>query len=160
MNTIIKQVKIHLDLSFESLLELIDVCPDELWDKKQGGFVFWQQILHALTGSLFWTRLEKKDFGEPFGEREVFPELDREPKGKISKAEMKTLANDVKRQMETFIYGKEDEWLNEPNAIYDKISNVDILLGQIRHIQYHVGHCEAGLRERNQKTVEWKDYFG
>lgn len=31
---------------------------------------------------------------------------------------------------------------------------------QIRHMQYHVGHCNSILRENNKEAVDWIDYLG
>jgi hypothetical protein len=42
----------------------------------------------------------------------------------------------------------------------DKISNMDVLLMQIRHIQYHVGHCNSILRDRGYRAVDWIEYCG
>lgn len=37
---------------------------------------------------------------------------------------------------------------------------IDIILMQIRHVQYHVGHFNSILREQGKKVVDWTDYFG
>jgi len=44
-----------------------------------------------------------------------------------------------------------------PSDIYIKISNMDVILMQIRHLQYHVGHCNSILRERGAEAVDWID---
>ncbi len=159
-NVLINHLKIHFDLSFEMLEKQIDNCPDILWNEKLGGFVFWQQLLHAFTGILFWTRENKGNFIEPFADRQVYPELEKEPIGCITKEEMKTFAEKVKNQKDIFFTNKDDEWLLNQNVIYDKILNIDIIAGQIRHMQYHIGHCDGSLMDRKIKTVEWIDYFG
>lgn len=157
---ILKRLKIHFDLSFEMMARHVDNCPDGLWDAACGGFVFWQQVLHALTGTLYWTRSEKADFVEPFRERNVYPELERAPVGKVSKAELRELATAVGRQADALLDGKNDAWLLEPNVLYGKIANFDVIQGQIRHLLYHAGHCDSALRERNESAVEWIEYYG
>jgi len=81
----VKHLKIHFDLSMDMIENHINNCPDELWDQKCGGFVFFQQILHCLTGTLFWTRSTNNDFTEPFHDRVVYTELEKDPVGKITK---------------------------------------------------------------------------
>ncbi len=160
MNVLIDHMQKHMKASLTMLLHEIDVCPDELWNQVGGGFVFWQQVLHALTGLEFWTRSEKAAFEEPFKERKVYPELDHAPEGYVSKDEMRAYGQKVSAQVEALLRGKTDEWLTQVNVIYAKILNIDVLEGQLRHIQYHVGHCDSILRERNVEAVAWVEYLG
>jgi hypothetical protein len=142
------------------LENLIEECPDEVWNIKAGGFVFWQQILHTLTGTNFWMRQLGDNFTEPFSERKVYPELDNEPIGNVTKEEVLEYKEQVKNLCTLFFENKDDAWILENSHIYDKISNMDVALGQIRHIQYHIGHCDSILRERGLRAAEWIDYFG
>ena len=160
MNRIAVTCKTHFFLSFSMLEKLIEQCPEDIWDIKAGGFVFWQQILHTLTGANFWMRQPGSDFKEPFAERAVYPELDQEPAGRVSREEMILYKDTVKSLCEKLFEGRDDAWLTEPSGIYDRISNLDVILGQIRHIQYHVGHCNSILRDRGRKAVDWVEYFG
>ncbi len=159
-SSINKSVKIHFDLSFEMLEKMISKCPDELWDKKLSGFVFWQQILHALTGVEYWMRQAGEEFVEPFAERKLYPELENDPEGNITKAELTEYKNKVKVVCSRYFEGRNDEWLGEPSAICGTINNIDIVFMLTRHVQYHVGHCDSILRDRNYEAVEWVDYFG
>lgn len=59
-----------------------------------------------------------------------------------------------------FFDEKEDSWLLEPNVLYEKITNLDVINMQIRHIMYHVGYCNCILHEEGISLVKWKDYFG
>lgn len=160
MDLMLVHIKKHVDLSFSMLVGEIDACPDDIWNAKGGGFVFWQQLLHALTGILFWMRPEKISFQEPFSERRVYPELEKPPEGYISKDEMRSFGEKVGTQLESFFRGKDDGWLTEKCAVYPKILNIDVTAMQIRHIQYHVGHCNGILRDRNYRAVDWIDYLG
>lgn len=160
MKNMIKTCRTQFFLSFSMLEKLIEQCPDEIWDMKAGGFVFWQQILHTLAGSNFWMRQPDSHFSEPFADRRVYPELESEPEGRVSRDEMVEYKEFVKVLCGSFFEGKDDQWLSLPSGIYDKISNLDVVFGQIRHIQYHVGHCNSILRERGLKAVDWVDYFG
>ena len=47
----------------------------------------------------------------------------------------------------------------EKSVLYDKITNMDIVLMLMRHIQYHTGHCDSILREDGFEAVEWLDYL-
>jgi len=105
-------------------------------------------------------RQSDSTFSEPFADRKVYPELDNEPEGKVTRDEMMEYKDTVKVLCENFFEGKDDAWLVESSGLYNKISNLDIVFMQIRHIQYHVGHCNSIFRERELKAVDWIDYFG
>ena len=72
--------------------------------------------------------------------------------------EKETKCNETKKTAEKWFEGKDDDWLKMP--LYDKMTNFDNTTGQLRHIMYHVGHCEAIFRENGIKTGEYLDYFG
>lgn len=159
-NTFAEAARRHFELSFQMLEELIAICPEELWNRKLGGFVFWQQLLHALSGVDYWMRDAEGPFIEPFSERKLHPELDAEPEGGLTREELEAYKDKVRLACSAYFNGKDDAWLLSCSAIYDKISNQDIVYMLMRHIQYHVGHCDGLLRDRGGKTAEWVDYFG
>lgn len=156
----VETIRRHFDLSFAMLEKMIDQCPDELWNKKHGGFVFWQQLLHAFTGIHFWMRLSNEIFVEPFSDRKVYPELDQDPQDELTKNDLRDYMEKVKRICKSFFENQNDEWLNGSSVLDNRLKNIDIALMQIRHIQYHVGHCNSILREQNKEAVEWLDLFG
>lgn len=159
-NTLLVTTKRHFDLSYDMLKKMILKCPDDLWNEKNGGFIFFQQLLHAISGVNYWMRAENKEFIEPFNDRKLYPELDNDPEGRLSKAELLEYAENIEKLYEDFFENKNDEWLKKNSVILDKISNMDVIFMIMRHIQYHVGHCDSILRDKGREAVEWIDYFG
>jgi hypothetical protein len=147
-------------VSLTMLDRQIEICPDEIWGLAAGGFQFWQQVFHALTGAMFWTRPHGREFVEPHDDRKLFPELDGEPEGALSRSELSELSTEVRAQIATLLADRTDAWLKQPSWIYDKVLNFDVLVGQIRHLQYHVGHCNSILRENDAPAAEWLDHPG
>jgi uncharacterized damage-inducible protein DinB len=158
--SIVDATRTHFNLSLEMLEKMISQCPDELWKEKRAGYVFWQQILHALTGADFWMRQSNEQFVEPFTGKKVYPELEQDPEDQLSKENLIKYAGEVQALSLLFFEGKDDAWLNSGSTVYNKITNMDVVFMQIRHILYHVGHCDSILRESGYKAVEWVDYFG
>ncbi|MDP4143568.1 MAG: DinB family protein [Bacillota bacterium] len=150
----------QFNLSFSMLERIIYQCPADLWNEKNGGFVFWQQLLHTLTAVDFWMRKASGKFTEPFANKRVYPELDKDPEDNLSREQLIGYMNKVKEVYEVFFENKDDEWLCNNSVVHDKIKNIDIIFMQIRHIQYHVGHCNSILRDKGREAVEWIDYFG
>lgn len=159
-NSLVKTAKTHFDLSFSMLENMIEKCPDDLWNEKKGGFVFWQQLLHAFTGINFWMRTNKDEFIEPFADKKVYPELDHDPENQLTKEDLTEYKNVAKEISRAFFDDKDNEWLGTESVIYNKIKNLDVIFMQVRHIQYHVGHCNSILRENGREAVEWYDYYG
>lgn len=157
---LLKIAKTQFDLSFSMLEKMIEKCPDDLWNEKKGGFVFWQQLLHAFSGTNFWLRMNNDKFIEAFWDKKVYPELEHDPENQLTKEDLTGYKNVVKEISEAFFAEKDDEWLGNNSIVYDKIKNLDVIFMQIRHIQYHVGHCNSILRENNKVAVEWLDYYG
>ncbi|MDR2193181.1 MAG: hypothetical protein LBP19_01730 [Treponema sp.] len=56
--------------------DIIDICPNELWNKKCSGFIFWHQFMHFLEH--FWLREEKPSFDKGVNGKNVITELDAE----------------------------------------------------------------------------------
>lgn len=156
----LKIAKTQFDLSFSMLEKMIEKCPDDLWNEKKGGFVFWQQLLHAFTGINFWLRMNNEKFVEPFADKHVYPELDHDPENHLTKEDLTKYKDAVKEISEAYFVEKDDEWLGSNSIVYDKLKNLDIIFGQIRHIQYHIGHCNSILRENKREAVDWIDYYG
>ncbi|GHV65854.1 hypothetical protein AGMMS49587_20490 [Spirochaetia bacterium] len=160
-NEIVKSIEKEFDTIFEVFDEIIDICPNELWNKKCSGFTFWHQLVHAFSGTFFWLREEKPSFDEGINGKNVVTELDAEYFDKemilkeyYSKEIVKEICNETKELYKKWFYNKNDEWLKKPH--YNKTTNFETTLGQIRHLMYHIGHCEAIYRENNIKTGEYK----
>lgn len=147
-------------LCLDSMKNLISHSPDEIWNMKRGGFVYWQQILHAITGSLFWLRTERQEFIEPFSELKVYPELEKDPENTLSKQQLAGLLQDLYTTATRFFNEIDSSALLSHSVLYEKITNLDVVLGQIRHLQYHIGHCESILRDTGIQDIPWIEYFG
>lgn len=157
---ILKTIKIHLGLTIDMMGKLIEESPDSIWNEQRGGFIFWQQILHALTGAKYWLRPEKSDFREPFAERKLYPELDGKPENNLSREELRSIFAEVKSAFEAYFSGENPESMMQPCPLFNKISKLDVIFGQIRHMQHHIGCLNAILREAGEKAVDWEDYLG
>ena len=140
------------------LTDVIESCPDDLWERGEDGHPIWQIVYHTLAGT--WVLM--RPVGEPFQEPpqgEEVAELKTIPQYALSKDQVIEFAAEAKNRAESFIavIGKGD--LQAPLWHYDKYTNLDIILGQIRHIQHHVGYCNRILGERGI-AVSWREKEG
>jgi len=160
-NFLVNSLKNQFFLSFSMLEKIIEICPDELWNKKISGYVFWQQLVHTFSGIHGWLREEKPEVIPPFptfNGKNIYPEFENDPEIMLTKTEINSLCNETKKTAEKWFEGKDDDWLKKP--LFNKFTNFDNTTGQIRHVMYHIGHCEAIFRENGIKPGEYLDYFG
>jgi len=157
----LNSLKNQFFLSFSMLEKIIEICPDELWNKKISGFVFWQQLVHTFSGIHGWLREEKPEVipsFPTFNGKSIYPEFENDPEIMLTKAEIKNLCNETKETAEKWFEGKDDDWLKKP--LFNKLTNFDNTTCQLRHLMYHIGHCEAIFREHGIKTGDYLDYYG
>jgi hypothetical protein len=144
------------------LEKIIELCPDDLWNCKKSGFVFWNQLIHTFAGMYVWLR-EEEMTSIPFSQvngKNVPVEFEKDPDILLTKEEIIQCCKETKEIVEKWFDEKDDDWLKLPYKPYNKITNFDITAGQIRHLMYHIGHCEAIFRENGIDTGEYLDYYG
>ena len=143
--------------SFEGLEKQIEVCPDDLWNKKVSGYYFWQYILHAFISVHYWLREEKTEFNEPYkDEKNLYPQMEKKPQKILSKDDIRNFCTETKFFAEKWFNGKDDDWLKQTFKIYDEWQNWEIIVGLVGHLSYHVGYSDAILRENGINSV-WND---
>ena len=156
-NVILNSLKTQLLISFSMLKKIIENCSDELWNKKVSGYVFWQQLVHAFAGTYGWLREEKLGYVpfSKFNGKYVYIDFENDPEINLKKDDIIKCCTETKDVVQKWFSEKDDNWFLSPWKIYPKITNLDNTVGQIRHLMYHVGHCEASLREKGIETGEW-----
>jgi hypothetical protein len=154
MKDIASAINRHFQASFAMLMEVVKVCPQALWQERGGRAPIWQIVYHTLAGAWVWFRPAGQPFQEPPVGGDV-AELKVVPERTLSKEEVETFASAAKARADAFIAGVSQEGnLLAPYSFYDKFTNMDVILDQIRHIQHHVGYCNAILGEVDS-AVPW-----
>ena len=157
---VIENMKTQYMLVFQMMETIVNDISEETYYKKIGGHFFWQQLLHALMGSHFWFRLNNEPFVEPFLDREYFPEFQQEPDNVMPREELLGFILLIRAQVDEFFDNKTDEWLSQNSALYPKLSNIEIITMQIRHLMYHTGYCSALMNNEDNYKMNWIDYYG
>jgi hypothetical protein len=164
----LNSLKHHFFSAISMLENIIEICPNEVWNKKVSGYVFWQQLLHTIYAGLFWLRDANMEFIEPLKGRNVYWELDKDPEDILSKDDIKKCFSELKKIVGKWFLNKDDNWLKMSfNEIHkdlpeflNKATNFDILMNQIKHFDYHIGHCESIFRDHNINPGKYIEYLG
>jgi len=76
----------------------------------------------------------------------------------LTKAELKDYLARVREKVDRIFAALDDEGLSAPIRPRSRNTYHDAILGQIRHIQHHVGQCNAILRRSGARTAGWLGY--
>jgi uncharacterized damage-inducible protein DinB len=148
----------QLEPTFQMIADVIDKCPESSWIDARSGRPLWQQVLHALIGIQFWFRESSEAFIPPdFGQGSV-PDLDEAPTFEVSKDTVRAYMQTMHARAEAFFDSLDDRRLLSTTSLYDKFTYGDLILGQIRHIQHHVGYCGALMRTGGAGVPKWKGH--
>lgn len=156
MDAIVQILRRQFQPTVEMLSAQLEACPDSLWNDRE--FAFWKQMFHSITGIKFWFRQGEEAFALPDFGREIVDDFDRDNGNYITKQEMAAYFEELINKAERFFDSYHDEKLSEPADVYDQMAVADVILGQIRHIQHHVGICNQILRQNGVDPVKWTGY--
>ncbi len=142
---------------FGLAMQYIDVCPDAIWGKKFGSWPVWQQLYHSLSSVDFFLRPEGVPQAKALYEPAV-GDFKETPAPPADKAAFRTFAAGVKKVVDEYCTSLTDAKLGEINAGLSKrfgrdfthAATLSLISG---HIFYHLGSCDAALRENGLKGV-------
>jgi hypothetical protein len=143
----------------EMLAAGIDASSEELWDERSAGPPVWAQIYHTL----FWLDAWLRDWSRPleyppFHVKEAL-ELRSVPAGSISRPAMREYLAKVSSDVDSHLASLTPESVQEPTVAFGKPwTPLDRILGQIRHVQHHVGYLNAVLRAGGCAPVAWAGF--
>lgn len=132
-------------------------CPEDVWQKKAGGYYFWQQQLHSLGCiSLFVLPEGEPEPVLPFPRAVVM--LSEEPQGLMTKGDMLALADRMAALANTVMSAMPDADLPKKNERMSKslgrdCTNQSALMALVRHCCYHLGCCDSVLRDHGLPGV-------
>ncbi len=140
----------------QMLLGCLEASRDELWDARRGGPPVWEQLYHTL----FWLHAWLRDWSRPleYPPFHVEEALDlRSPPGRaITRLQMRGYQDRVVADCRAYLSALTPETMLAPSEAFGKQwTPLDRILGQIRHIQHHVGYLNAVLRASGCTPVRW-----
>lgn len=147
----------NIQFALSLLNKFIDVCPDEIWAEKFGGWPVWQQAYHAVsTLDFFCAPLGAPAADSPFGAAEAH--LAAIGAAAPGKAEFKAYAEAAQQRAFAYIAGLDDAALAQSNTGLAQrmgmaATHANTLALITAHTLYHLGGCDAALREHGLPGV-------
>jgi hypothetical protein len=148
--------------AFGMMLQFIEVCPDDVWTKKFGGWPVWQQVYHALGTCQFFALKE----GETPEQGLYPPEVHRfqsTPDAAPAKKDIQEYAARMKARADSYFTAMQDADLPGVNqsltsrlrafGVQHDFTHSQTMAMLSGHLLYHLGSCDAALRDIGLKGV-------
>ena len=142
-----------------NLLDMfIEVCPENLWVEKFGGWPLWQSVYHTISSIDFFVRQEDEEPAKALYSHEVAGLSEVATGPAPTRQEIKELLPVMKAIADAYFDRLTDADLGEKNEglssrmpmPWTHASTCAMLSG---HVLYHLGICDSALRERGMKGV-------
>ena len=137
--------------------KFIDVSTDESWKATSGGFPGWQQVYHAMECVYFFLAPAQTPERASMYPMDVM--LLKDVSAPVpAKAAMKALCEDADRYADKFFAALGDDDLLKQHegasARFGRpVTNLDAITIMNGHFMYHLGYCDAILKENGQPTI-------
>lgn len=156
-STMVEVLRRHFEPTLEMLRRAIQACPDELWDGQDEGTAFWQYAYHTLFWLDFWLSDSPEGFTAPsFHTRDALLETGETPSVTFSREQIADYLEQVYTKCTAFFDGLTPDTLVQESEFFERMWAVgDRILGQIRHVQHHVGHMNCILNRKTGKAPGW-----
>jgi hypothetical protein len=140
---------------WEMFREVVEKFPGEQWEVRDGDRQSPARLAyHAIEGVDRYARATPEGHSpvSRFGEyREAKPEHP------ATKKQVLIHLNEVRTQVETWLNGMRDSDLLSFDSGFPQWESVlERALGQLRHVQHHLGQLNAELGRRGLPTAEWR----
>lgn len=134
----------------------IDACPESVWFSP-GQQTFWYLAFHTL----FWVDLylSEEDAARfqpppPFS----LTEFDEGilPERAYSKDELHAYLQHCRQKLDAVLAAMTEKWVENPCPVsYRKMSNGELLLYNMRHVQHHAAQLNMLLRQKTNSAPAW-----
>ncbi|MDR2801484.1 MAG: DinB family protein, partial [Desulfovibrio sp.] len=134
---------------FDALEDIVRRCPDELWTRRQGGYIFWQQIYHLLVNA--GTYALGQTAPSP-----LYPEavqfLNEDAPDTLSKERLLAFMGDTRKALDAYLAALPDDELSKRHEVRSKrlgrdVTVLEAFFQMSGHFYYHIGASDAMLRD-------------
>jgi uncharacterized damage-inducible protein DinB len=142
--------------AIDMLANAIEACPDSVWCGQAPG-AFWYRAFHVLFFlDLYLSEGESRFHPPPpFG----LTELDDEgvlPERACEKDELVRYLEHCRKKLDAVMAAMTETWVTNPCPFpYREMSNGELLLYNMRHVQHHAAQLNMLLRQATDSAPRW-----
>jgi len=143
--------------AIDMLANAIEACPDSVWSGNGRG-AFWYLAYHVIFFlDLYLARVGEAEFQPPppFDKGELEDEVVL-PDHAYSKDELLAYLNHCREKLDAVMTGMTEAWVSAPCPFdYRAMSNGELLLYNMRHVQHHAAQLNLLLRQTTNSAPRW-----
>ena len=143
--------------AIDMLANAIEACPDSVWTGRGRG-AFWYLAFHVLFFLdlyLSWEGESRFHPPPPFGLNELEPEV-IVPEPGYGKNELLGYVEHCREKLDAVMAGMTEAWVADPCPFpYRAMSNGELLLYNMRHVQHHAAQLNLLLRQATDSAPRW-----
>jgi hypothetical protein len=156
LNTILAR---QLEPPIRMLLTAIEVCPEDVWVQADDGPPVWQHILHATYYLQNWVRMPTIPFQPPAFVDRGAVDFTAASEPAISRETLQSYLQDTAENCRQLLKNTDNGLLFQEVEINGgSYALLDQILGQVRHLMYHVGCVSSILRCETGSPLVWIGY--
>lgn len=149
-----KSIRDQFGASIDMLENVVQTCPDSLWEKEKG---FSNLTYHTLFFLDYYLTLQPVGFAAPDSFQHSEFE-DNPPQEIFPKPEILNYLQSCKTKLGNLLSNftedlAQSRWINESKTM--DFSLIEILLYSLRHVQHHVGQLNRMLRQSGIEAPDW-----
>lgn len=150
-NEFVREHQGGLNFAFALSEKFLSICPDAVWQKNFGGWAVSRQFYHALEATSFFAASVWG--GEIANPCSGAGDLSQKSGTEASKAQASEFLASIKAAVAHNIDGMRDDALLQKNEKASQLlgrdtSNAAVIQLMASHILYHLGSCDAALRDQ------------
>ena len=155
--TIVTSQAGNFAFTFSLVEKFIDVCPENIWVEKFGGWPVWQQLYHPFASVDFFLRPQEAP-PEPSLFEEGVAELKKTPAKTPDKGLLSDFIAKAQARVSLYLATLNDETLTKLNEgpsarMGREMTHAAVIALIVGHTMYHLGACDAALRESGMPGV-------
>ncbi len=142
--------------AIDMLGNAIEACPDSVWAGEQKR-AFWYLAFHTLFFlDMYLSSEDESHFHPPtpFGVTELDDNVP--PERVYRKDELLSYLEHCRKKLDVVMAGMTESWTTDPCPFdYRAMSNGELLLYNMRHVQHHAAQLNMLLRQRTDSAPRW-----
>jgi len=143
--------------AIDMLANAIEACPDSVWRGPERT-AFWYLAFHVLFFlDLYLSSEDESRFRPPppFGLTELEPDF-VPPERVYQKDELLAYVEHCRKKFDAVMEQMTEAWVTSPCPFdYRAMSNGELLLYNMRHVQHHAAQLNMLLRQRTDSAPDW-----
>jgi hypothetical protein len=145
--------------AFGLMDEFLKLCPEDIWAQRFGGWPLWRQFFHSFSAADFFIRPENAaEAPSPFGADAGNLHIKDCAAPTPSKEDMLQYMEPAQKRVNDYLAGLDDATLGQINKglsarMGRECTHAFTVALLVSHTLYHLGSCDAALRESGRPGV-------